>query len=136
MLTDRLVQLDNIKQFLLTNNVREESIAYYVGSSTSEERERATTCPCILSTYSMAKEGLDIPRLDTLVMACPKGDVVQASGRVQRKHSEKHTPLIIDIVDGFSIFEALRWKRWNFYRKEQFVCQTYQITNADAAWYV
>ena len=86
VLTDRLLQLDCIKQFLLEKGVSEESIAYYVGSSTAGERERATNCPCILSTYSMAKEGLDIPRLDTLVMACPKGDVVQASGRVQRKH--------------------------------------------------
>lgn len=136
VLTDRLVQLDYIKQFLLKKSVSEESIAYYVGSSTAGERERATNCPCILSTYSMAKEGLDIPRLDTLVMACPKGDVVQASGRVQRKHSQKHTPLIIDIVDSFSIFEALRWKRWNFYRKEQFVCQTYQVTNEDVEWYI
>ena len=36
---------------------------------------------------------------------------MQASGRVQRKHSEKHVPLIIDVVDSFSIFEMLRWKR-------------------------
>ena len=30
---------------------------------------------------------------------------------------EKCVPLIVD-VDTFSVFEALRWKRWNFYRKE------------------
>ena len=84
----------------------------------------------------MAKEGLDIPRLDTLVMATPKGDIVQASGRVQRKHSEKRVPLIVDIVDTFSVFEALRWKRWNFYRKEKFNCQTFGIGNTDAEWFV
>ena len=84
----------------------------------------------------MAKEGLDIPRLDTLIMATPKGDIVQASGRVQRKHPDKRTPLIVDVVDTFSVFEALRWKRWNFYRKEEFNCQTCSASNADAPWFL
>lgn len=136
VLTDRLAQLHDLRGMLLAEGIAAADIAYYVGSTPREERERAEGCPCILSTYSMAKEGLDIPRLDTLVMATPKGDVVQASGRVQRKHSKKHVPLIIDVVDSFSIFEALRWKRCNFYRKEQFRCQTYQI-GADADdWFV
>lgn len=135
VLTDRLVQLTDLKKILLARAITADQIAFYVGSTPTEERERASGCACILSTYSMAKEGLDIPRLDTLVMATPKGDVVQASGRIQRKHPNKHTPLIIDIVDSFSVFEALRWKRWNFYRREQFVCQTYQIT-AQADWYM
>ena len=136
VLTDRLIQLNDLRDLLLSRNVSADRIGFYIGSSTGEERERASICECILSTYSMAKEGLDIPRLDTLVMATPKGDVIQASGRVQRKHAHKHVPLIIDVVDSFSIFEALRWKRWNFYRKEQFVCQTYPIASNDANWFI
>lgn len=135
VLTDRLVQLTELHKLLLARGLSEEQVAFYVGSTSADERERACECACILSTYSMAKEGLDIPRLDTLVMATPKGDIVQASGRIQRKHPMKHAPLIIDVVDSFSVFEALRWKRWNFYRQEKFLCQTYAIT-ADAEWFV
>tara|TARA_B110000046_G_scaffold70199_1_gene78176 strand:- start:411 stop:1265 length:855 start_codon:yes stop_codon:yes gene_type:complete len=65
-------------------------------------------------------QGLDIPRLDTLVMATPKGDVVQAIGRIQRQHPEKQVPLVIDVVDTYSIFNLLRWKRWKSYKTGQF----------------
>lgn len=135
VLTDRLSQLTDLMKLLIAKGIDASDIAFYIGSTPADERDRASQRRCILSTYSMAKEGLDIPRLDTLIMGTPKGDIVQASGRVQRKHGEKCVPLIVDIVDTFSVFEALRWKRWNFYRKEQFNCQTYAINNDDAAWF-
>lgn len=136
VLTDRIEQLKALLQLLIDKGVRADDISFYIGSTPASERTRASERRCILSTYSMAKEGLDIPRLDTLVMATPKGDIVQASGRVQRKHPEKKTPLIVDFVDTFSVFEALRWKRWQFYRQEKFMCQTFNSTNRDASWYV
>lgn len=136
VLTDRIAQLKALMQLLIDKGIRADDIAFYIGSTPASERTRASERRCILSTYSMAKEGLDIPRLDTLVMATPKGDIVQASGRVQRKHPDKKTPLIVDFVDTFSVFEALRWKRWTFYRQEQFVCQTFNSTNRDASWFV
>ena len=135
VLTDRLSQLQELMKLLIAKGIDAQDIAFYIGSTPADERERASQRKCILSTYSMAKEGLDIPRLDTLIMATPKGDIVQASGRVQRKHPEKRIPLIVDIVDTFSVFEALRWKRWNFYRKEQFNCQTFAINNGEAPWF-
>ena len=136
VLTDRIKQLHKLMQMMIAKGVKPEDISYYIGNTPANERHAASERRVILSTYSMAKEGLDIPRLDTLVMATPKGDIVQASGRVQRKHSEKRVPLIVDIVDTFSVFEALRWKRWNFYRKEKFNCQTFGIGNTDAEWFV
>lgn len=136
VLSDRIVQLNAITEILVARGAREDDIAYYIGGTPASERQRATERRIIMSTYSMAKEGLDIPRLDTLILATPKGDVVQASGRIQRKHPEKRIPLIVDIVDTFSVFEALRWKRWNFYRKEQFNCQTFDITKDDSPWFV
>ena len=136
VLTDRIVQLQSIMKLLIEKGVRADDISFYIGSTPADERTRASERRCILSTYSMAKEGLDIPRLDTLIMATPKGDIVQASGRIQRKHPEKRIPLIVDIVDTFSVFEALRWKRWQFYRQEQFNCQTFGVANDDAPWFV
>lgn len=135
VLTDRICQLQRIMELLMQREVPASDISFYIGNTPADERQRATERPVILSTYAMAKEGLDIPRLDTLVMATPKGDIVQASGRVQRKHPEKKVPLIVDIVDTYSVFERLRWKRWNFYRNESFKCQTFGATNPDAPWF-
>ena len=102
VLTDRLIQLNDLRDLLLSRNVSADRIGFYIGSSTGEERERGKICECILETYSMAKEGLDIPRLDTLVMATPKGDVIQASRwRVQRKHAHKHARLLSMLSTAF-----------------------------------
>lgn len=135
VLTDRIMQLNTLHAMLNKKGIPYEDMGYYIGTTTASERAKSSEKRIILSTYSMAKEGLDIPRLDTLVLATPKGDIVQASGRVQRKHSDKKTPLLIDIVDTFSVFEQLRWKRWQFYRKEGFTCQTYDSANTEASWY-
>lgn len=135
VLTDRISQLKALLELLIAREVPSSDISFYIGTTPAAERDRASQRRIILSTYCMAKEGLDIPRLDTLILATPKGDIVQASGRVQRKHPDKNVPLIVDVVDTFSVFERLRWKRWSYYRNEKFVCQTFGISNADAEWY-
>jgi len=135
VLTDRIIQLKYLHKYLEQMGVQENEIGYYIGTTHQEERNQASSKKVLLSTYSMAKEGLDIPRLDTVVFATPKGDVIQSSGRVQRKHAEKNTPLIIDIIDTFSVFEKLRWKRWAFYRREGFMCQTYTAGCDETPWF-
>jgi len=135
VLTDRIKQLEKLYVLLTNAGIPAVDMGFYIGTTKTAERAVSSECRIILSTYSMAKEGLDIPRLDTLVMATPKGDIVQASGRVQRKHADKNTPLIIDVVDTYSVFEQLRWKRWAFYRREGFACQTYDASVKSESWY-
>lgn len=56
----------------------------------------------LFATYSLAKEGLDIPRLDRLYLATPQKDyavVVQSVGRVARTFEGKQQPLVFDYVD-------------------------------------
>lgn len=131
VLTDRCKQLNILFVSLQNMGVPATDMGFNIASTSKAEREETEHKPIILTTWCMSKEGLDIPRLDCLVMATPKSDIEQACGRVQRKHSEKAVPLILDIVDTFSVFEQLRWKRWSFYRNQQFTCQTY---DSDAAW--
>lgn len=130
VLSDRIRQLHELHALLA-----DAPVGFYIGSTPPSERARALEHRVLLSTYSMAKEGLDLPRLDTLVLATPKGDVVQATGRVQRKHPDKRVPLVVDVADTFSVFEGLRWKRHAFYRKEGFQCQTFASTESDAPWF-
>jgi hypothetical protein len=36
-------------------------------------------------------------------------------GRCERTHEGKLIPLVVDIIDPFSIFKAMSWKRKKFY---------------------
>ena len=59
---------------------------------------------------------MDIGSLNTLILATPTGDVVQAAGRILRKQHAIN-PLIVDFVDLFSVFAGQAQKRSKFYRK-------------------
>jgi predicted helicase len=75
----------------------------------------------IVATYSMAQEGLDIPVLDTLIMTTPHSDVTQAVGRIMRETPGKlNAPLIIDIVDRWSVFNSMFKKRCVIYNASGF----------------
>ena len=91
---------------------------YLGGMKKSELDYNEKHCQVLLATYSLAAEGLDIPRLDTLVLATPKGDVVQACGRILRETPGKQNdPYILDIVDDLPILEKMFLKRKRFYKK-------------------
>ena len=49
----------------------------------------------------MASEGMDIPKLNTIILSSPKSDVVQSVGRILREKADvrKFHPLVIDIKD-------------------------------------
>lgn len=56
----------------------------------------------LFATYSLAKEGLDIPRLDRLFLTTPQKDyavVTQSVGRVARTFEGKDEPIVYDYVD-------------------------------------
>ena len=67
----------------------------------------------LFASFSLAKEGLDIPRLDRLYMTTPKKDyavVTQSIGRIARKFEGKHIAVCYDYVDDIGFCEN-QWKR-------------------------
>ena len=57
---------------------------------------------CLLATYQLAKEGLDIPRADRLFLVQPVRDataIQQAVGRIMRPAPGKADALVYDFVD-------------------------------------
>ena len=89
-------------------------------------------CDIILGTFSMASEGMDIPKLNTIVLASPKSDVVQSVGRILREKADvrKFHPLVIDIKDihpNLIMFEKQFEKRLVFYRKNNYDINLYKI---------
>lgn len=137
VLSDRLDQLREIKKLAATKlatsvggtivegaderiyvklKKRTWSLDKYVGGMVKERREEAARANSIFGTYAIASEGLDIPALDTLVMATPRTNVEQSVGRILRVWTGKAKPYVVDIVDiGVEFCEHLANKRLEFY---------------------
>lgn len=110
-------------EFFLKNvpTLPNKSYGLYIGGMKQDTLKQNEKCDLILATYSLAHEGLDIPSLDTLILATPKGDVVQSCGRILRETvGKKHNPLIFDIVDSWGPLQNQFKKRKSFYNKSGF----------------
>lgn len=67
----------------------------------------------LFASYNLAKEGLDIPRLDRLYLVTPKKDyavVTQSIGRIARTFGGKEDAVCYDYVDDIQFCEN-QWKR-------------------------
>jgi len=116
ILSDRRNHLLNIHNILKSNDI---DSGFYVGGMKPQELRDSQEKSIILGTFSMAAEGMDIPKLNTIILASPKSDVVQSVGRIMRQKIEtrKFHPLIVDINDEFSSFINQGKKRLTFYNK-------------------
>jgi superfamily II DNA or RNA helicase len=78
----------------------------------------------IFGTFSQAHEGLDIPTLDSLILATPKSDIKQSIGRIMREGSTKqNAPHIWDIWDQWSILNSMYMKRRKVYKEGGFLIE-------------
>lgn len=75
----------------------------------------------LFATYALAREGLDIPRLDRLYLTTPhqhSGVIVQSIGRIARTFEGKGEPIAYDYVDDGIVSMVKRYKkRCTTYRK-------------------
>lgn len=107
--THRIKQIEILHKLLKNYNS-----GILIGSMKQYEREHTLNYKSIIiTTYSLAKEGMDVPGLDTLVIAAPigghcvqvsgnksYGDIEQVVGRILRKQN-KFEPLVLDFYDQF-----------------------------------
>jgi superfamily II DNA or RNA helicase len=121
VLSDRREQLYNLKEKLEKNNElgADMNITMIIGGVKGKDVEVASEGDVILATYAYCSEGLDIPSLDTCLLATPKVNMIQCVGRVLRPVPGKKHPLIIDIVDSdYTIFTNQFNKRQQYYKKK------------------
>lgn len=128
ILSDRL---DHLEQLMasLPQSMRKDAVMIS-GKMTSKkgkaEREQAIADmrtgkkKYLFATYSLAEEGLDIPRLDRLFLTTPKKDykvVTQSIGRVARIFEGKWDAIAYDFVDDIGYTVKCYKKRCTTYRK-------------------
>lgn len=74
----------------------------------------------VVCATSLADEGLDISRLERLVLATPtraEGRTIQRLGRLMRPHPGKRTPVLYDLVDDIPLARRQFAARKRAYRK-------------------
>ena len=116
LLSDRRAHCEALRIKLKKEDI--EGALYLGGMKNFELRESAKR-GVLLCTYGIAKEGLDIPSLDALILATPRSDVVQACGRILHGKTTL-SPVIIDIVDQWFMGKAQFNKRQTYYKSAGF----------------
>lgn len=120
VLTDRRQHCKNLLE-LYANTESPKSHGLYIGGMKPDELKRSEECSVIFATFSLAYEGLDIPALDTLILASPKSDIVQSVGRILRETKGKQNdPCVIDIIDQWGPFRYQFFKRAKYYKATGF----------------
>ena len=130
ILADRREYLNKTQKWC-NLNIKENIAGQYVGGMKPSELRESQEKDIILGTFSMASEGMDIPKLNTIILASPKSDVVQSIGRILREKADvrKFHPLVIDIKDthpNLSVFNRQCDKRITFYKKNNYDIHLYK----------
>jgi superfamily II DNA or RNA helicase len=115
LLSDRRNHLQAFKEEL---DIRGITNGFVMGGLKPIIIEESQKQQILLGTYAFASEAFDCPGLNTLILASPKSDLIQIIGRIQRDLAKdrKYTPLIIDIIDNFSLFTQQAKKRLKYYK--------------------
>ena len=135
VLSDRREHLKTIKEQLelnFKNNNLTYDVGYYLGGMKEKDLKETEKKNVILGTFSMASEGFDCKYpLDTIFLGSPKSNIEQSIGRILRQEAKdrKYVPLIIDIVDNFSLFAKQKMKRIKFYQKNNYNIKVYDKYN-------
>ena len=94
----------------------------YMGGMKESDLQESSTKKLIFATFSQAHEGLDIPTLDSLILATPKSDIKQSIGRIMRETiGKQNNPQIWDIRDRWSLLESMYYKRKKVYKQGGFL---------------
>jgi hypothetical protein len=81
--------------------------------------EGAATARILLASYAMASEAMNIKTLNSVILASPRKNVEQSTGRILRIRPEHRVvpPVIVDIVDEHSMYQGQWRKRLAYYKR-------------------
>ncbi len=132
VLSDRINHLEDLETEITMYSPYNIKCARLGIASTKAEKERRARIltelndgrlNAVFATYKLAKEGLDVPNLRTVVLACPVKDkttVIQSAGRVARKAEGKDFGTVIDFSDDFGLLYGYEKKRRGYYKKNSY----------------
>jgi len=123
ILSDRISQLDWIAKALESTSIVH---GYYIGGMKQKVLdENAEKCQILLATYQMASEAFSVKKLNTVILATPRKNVQQSTGRIfrQRIEERKVAPHIIDVIDSHECHVRRWYIRQRFYKECEYTIQ-------------
>jgi len=125
ILSDRISQLEWFEKALNEWSMKFVHGYYIGGMKQSKLDANADKCQILLATYQMASEGFSIRRLNTVILATPRKNVEQSTGRIfrQRIDERKVVPHIVDIIDSHDCHKRRWYVRQKFYKECQYTIQ-------------
>jgi superfamily II DNA or RNA helicase len=124
ILSDRISQLEWFEKAL--NEQAKFVHGYYIGGMKQLDLDaNAEKCQILLATYQMASEAFSVKKLNTVILATPRKNVEQSTGRIfrQRIDERKVAPHIIDIIDSHDCHKRRWFVRQKFYKECQYTFQ-------------
>lgn len=122
VLSERIGHLETIEEMVRAADPS-LTMAYYIGGMKEEVREGgAATARILLASYAMASEAMNIKTLNSVILASPRKNVEQSTGRILRVRPGERVvqPVIVDIVDSHSMYQGQWRKRLAYYRRCQY----------------
>ena len=128
ILSDRLVHLETLLS-ILPPKLKDKAVMISGKMTTKKgkaEREQAIedmrtgSKKYLFATFSLAKEGLDIPCLERLFLTTNQKDfavITQSIGRIARTYDGKAEPIVYDFVDNIGYLVKSYKKRCSSYKK-------------------
>ncbi len=119
VLSERIGHLETLEA-LLKEADPALTTAYYIGGMKEAVREGgAATARVLLASYAMASEAMNIKTLNAVILASPRKNVEQSTGRILRVRPGERVvqPVIVDIVDSHSMYQGQWRKRLAYYKK-------------------
>ena len=120
ILSDRISQLEWFENALTKTKYIH---GYYIGGMKQAKLDdNAATCQILLATYQMASEAFSVKKLNTVILATPRKNVEQSTGRIfrQRIDERKVAPHIVDIIDSHECHKRRWYIRQKFYKECQY----------------
>ena len=125
ILSDRISQLEWFEKALNEWSTKFVHGYYIGGMKQSKLDANADKCQILLATYQMASEAFSVKKLNTVILATPRKNVEQSTGRIfrQRIDERKVAPHIIDIIDSHECHKRRWFVRQKFYKECEYTFQ-------------
>lgn len=125
ILSDRISQLEWFEKALDEWPTKFIHGYYIGGMKQTKLDENADKCQILLATYQMASEAFSVKKLNTVILATPRKNVEQSTGRIfrQRIDERKVAPHIVDIIDSHECHKRRWFVRQKFYKECEYTFQ-------------
>lgn len=111
---------------ILYDGLKSDSKSKFTGSAKMDQLKYNV----VFATPGKVRNGVDIPKKDTLIMTSPISNIKQMTGRVLRPREGKVEPVVIDMVDmGCKDISSTLYNRLKFYENKNWKIQFMVLLN-------